>query len=347
MTPTTPLGPSRVFDVETVTALCSRYGLGTPTAAPQAVTGGLIHRVFRLATTTGTFAVKVLDGNIIRRQGVPEQFRRSERIAAAFAAASVPAVLARETPGGTVQEIGDVTVMVYPWCDGEALPKSAAPPPQARIIGATLGRMHALDLRPPGAAPEGPPPAREPTLASGWEELVGLARDGGVAWAAAVGAALPDLLRWDRAAIEAEGTLPPKWVISHGDLDQKNVLWRDGDTPFLIDWESVGAVRPAVELVGAALDWSGQGAGPPERAAFAAVIEGYRQKAEFPSALALPALRCRLGDWLGWLGANMHRSLDPTASGAEVALGVRETVGTLATMYRLATDTETWVQWCG
>ena len=342
-----PNQSKNMLTFDTARLLCSRYRLGAPTATPQPVAGGLIHRMYHLSTTEGRFAVKVLDQQIMQTAGIREEFRRSERIAAAFADADVPAVLALEAPGGTVQDLAGMTVIVYPWCDGFILPKSAASPTQAAQIGAILGRIHALDLRLPGEALTSSLPMRKPIPQQNWEALVNRGREQDIEWASALAAALPDLFRWDKEGIEAEKLLPPGLVISHCDLDQKNVLWRDRDTPVVIDWESAGATRPAAEVIGAALDWSGQSAGPPDRAAFAAVIAGYRQRAEFPSEIALLLLQARLADWAGWLGANMRRSFgDEIASDEQVALGVRETTNTLATMYALDSGMEAWAKWC-
>lgn len=336
----------QLLSLETTESICSHYGLGTPISSPAPVAGGLIHRVFRVATTEGVFVVKVLDSKIMQRNRVREEFIRSERVVAAFFAADIPAILALEAANGVLHDIEGITVMVYPWCEGKALPKSAASPQQAHQIGATLGRIHSLDLQLSSGQPTHRASPRSPINVTDWEVLVRRGSKQGSAWASHLETALPSLVLWDRNALEADQLLPPYQVISHCDLDQKNVLWRDADTPFLIDWESVGPTRPVMELIAAALDWSGQGAGQPAQDAFTAVIDGYRTVAEFSSDLALPALRCRLADWLGWLGANMHRSLDPGACSNDAALGVRETIDTLQTMYRLASGMETWVGWC-
>jgi Ser/Thr protein kinase RdoA (MazF antagonist) len=335
-----------MLEQDTARLLCLRYGLGELAAAPQPVAGGLIHRLYRLPTTTGTFAVKVLDPQIMRQPSIRAEFRRTEQIAAMFASLGVPAILALEGSGGTVQDIGTITVIVYPWCAGEMLPKSAAAPYQARQIGAILGRIHTLNLRLPGERPPGPASRRKPMPAQEWKTLVERGQEQGIEWAAALEAALPDLLRWDKAGQEAERWLPQAQIISHCDLDQKNVLWLDDNALVVIDWESAGPTRPAAELIGAALDWSGQSDGPPVQEVFAAVVAGYRREAEFPARLALPLMCSRLAGWADWLGANMHRSLSSKASPEERALAVRETQGTLATMYALATGMETWAKWC-
>ena len=326
-------------------ALCVRYNLGEPTAEPVPVTGGLIHRLYRVETTTGTYAVKRLNPEIMRYENIYDNLRRSEAIAAEFAAAQIPAVLALDAPGGTVQDVAESTVIVYPWCQGVVLPKSAASPEEAFQIGSLLGRMHALDL-----AFETPLETllmREPMAEEPWTALVRRGQEQQAEWASAVEAALPDLYAWDKERIAADAAVPQGLVLSHCDLDQKNVIWQDSRTPFLIDWESAGLTHPSGEILGAALDWSGQSAGPPSRSAFTAVLAGYRQHCEFGPNLALPLMRGRLGGWIDWLGASMNRSLDSSATSGERALGVREMRETLAAMYTLAAGMETWAGWCG
>ncbi len=325
-------------------AICVRYNLGEPTAPPRSVAGGFIHRLYRLETTTGTFAVKWLNPEIMRYENIYDNLRRSEAIAAEFASAGVPAVLALDAPGGTVQDFDAVTVIVYPWHEGKVLPKSAASPEEAYQIGVILGRMHALNL-PGGASPE-PPPAREPMAEEPWMSLVRRGQEQQAGWMSAVGASLPDLFVWNRDRIAADAALPQTLVLSHCDLDQKNVIWQNSHMPLLLDWESAGLTSPNAEIIGAALDWSGQSAGPPNHAAFAAVFAGYRQHMNFDPHTALPLMRSRLGGWIDWLAASMNRSLDSEATSGEKTEGTRETLGTLATMYALADGMEHWAKWC-
>ena len=328
----------------TLTDIRTRYGLGKPIAAPVPITGGLIHRLYRLDTEGGSFAVKVLNPEVMRYENIYDNLRRSEAIAAEFAAAHISAVLALDAPGGTVQDVAGITVIVYPWCAGVVLPKTTASLEEAFQIGDLLGRMHTLDL--PGEAPSEPATFHKPMSKEAWVALVRRGQDQQIEWASAVEAALPDLYAWDNDRIAADAAVPQGLVLSHCDLDQKNVIWQDSRTPFIIDWESAGLTHPSGEILGAALDWSGQSAGPPSQAAFAAVLAGYRQHCEFDPNLALPLLRGRLGGWIDWLGASMNRSLDSKATSGERAMGVQETIETLATMYALAEGMDDWAKWC-
>lgn len=46
-----------------------------------------------------------------------------------------------------------------------------------------------------------------------------------------------------------------KQIISHRNLDSKNVLWKEG-IPYIIDWESTEYINPAIELIDVATNWS-------------------------------------------------------------------------------------------
>lgn len=45
-------------------------------------------------------------------------------------------------------------------------------------------------------------------------------------------------------------------IISHRDLDRKNVIWKDGKA-YIIDWEASGYVNPIIEVISTAYYWSG------------------------------------------------------------------------------------------
>jgi thiamine kinase-like enzyme len=68
---------------------------------------------------------------------------------------------------------------------------------------------------------------------------------------------LGNLLGANQKYHSAIDVLKENTVVSHGDLDQKNVLWDSENNPILIDWESARKLNPTYEIVNVALDWSG------------------------------------------------------------------------------------------
>ncbi len=50
-----------------LSVLCEKYGLGTMQKEPLAVKGGLLHRMYRVTTDQGDYAVKLLNPDIMKR----------------------------------------------------------------------------------------------------------------------------------------------------------------------------------------------------------------------------------------------------------------------------------------
>jgi|GEM_PF-4999787 len=76
------------------------YDLGEWSNLPQAVTGGLKHRLYHARTTRGEYAVKMLNPPSLREPGRLTRYRQAEEIAQAAARAGLPAVTARPRRAG-------------------------------------------------------------------------------------------------------------------------------------------------------------------------------------------------------------------------------------------------------
>ena len=65
-------------------------------------------------------------------------------------------------------------------------------------------------------------------------------------------------------------------VISHTDLDRKNVMWQE-DKPFIIDWEASGYINPTIELIQVAWYWSGGDVENIDYNKFGILIKSYKK----------------------------------------------------------------------
>jgi Ser/Thr protein kinase RdoA (MazF antagonist) len=281
----------------------------------------------------------------MRKPDIRDAYRLTEHIAAAMVAHGVPAAAALqgEGNGGTVQEIGDDTFLVYSWVDGETLSIKAVAPERNRLIGTILARMHSL---PQQQFPELAPLHWESFSEDEWDMLTFQAADRDIPWAQQVRNALPLLNEWNRRYTEANAILSQTAVVSHRDLDQKNVLWRDVASPVVIDWEAAGLTNPTMDVVGAALAWSGQSTQLPQEDSFHALLEGYVSEGGVIHDPGIVAMYGVIGNWLGWLLFNMHRSLGESVNTEEERLlGIRETTSTLSTLRALGANAEKWARW--
>lgn len=68
---------------------------------------------------------------------------------------------------------------------------------------------------------------------------------------------LPACLKIAAAQSTAVQILQKRIVVSHGDLDHKNVLWDKSGHPIVIDWEFARKLNPTYEELLEGLDWSG------------------------------------------------------------------------------------------
>ena len=330
------------MNVAQVELLCSMYGLGNPLKELQAVSGGFLHHVWRLDTTQGTYAIKQLNPAIMQRSHMHNSYRLSERIAVAMMTHGVPVVAALNANADPLQEIEGRTVMVYRWIEGETLSAEPVEPERAGQIGALLGRMHALNLQFPEVAQL----EWKHFCDDDWDMLTVHAYDGGIPWATPVRSIMHRLIEWSRLSEQAGENLSHTYVVSHRDLGQKNVIWRDEHTPWLIDWEAAGLTNPTMELVSVALDWSGLATGVLREDTFASVMESYVDDGGTVRDVGVDALYGVMGIWLGWLLFNMRRSLGESIMDEEERqLGIQEVPLALARLRTLAHYAEQWASW--
>jgi Ser/Thr protein kinase RdoA (MazF antagonist) len=331
-------------DASQAQELCSRLDLGAPTNEALAVPGGLLHRMWRLPATSGDYAVKELDPVFMAHADARSHFENTERIAALMAQSGVPAVASLNALANPLLEIGGSTFLVYPWIEGKTFPPAPVDAVAAQSMGAVLGRIHTVD-----------------TSAAEWPQLEGvvetfrddewvlLARRGAaesLPWAATLRDLQSSLVIWNARYRRTVAELFKTQVISHRDLDQKNVLWPDERSPRIVDWESAGAINPTVELADVALNWSGLTVGEPDPNTFRSVLAGYRSAGATVHDEPRDALYALLAHWLSWLKFNIQRSLgDAITIPAERDLGTGEAVNALAVVQRLASGVDLYASW--
>ncbi len=275
-------------------------GLGHMAEPPEPLTGGLMHEVYRLKTDRGAFAVKLIDPEVAARPGAIGNIENSEGIAAALAGV-VPVAAAIAFDGHYLRKIAGRWAVVYPWAEGESVFPPRITPAHCAAIGDALGQMHAANVRLPGLEPE-----TEAMPEIDWPGL--LARSPEAPWRARLERALPDLMHWSEEALAAEGRLADAPVLSHRDLDPKNVLWR-GLSPVLIDWEAAGYVNPRRELLEVLLYWADDGAGGLVAANAEALLAAYREHMPTDGCWA-DVFAAGRGNTLQWLAHSMRQASD-------------------------------------
>ena len=285
--------------------LCARLAIGAPGLSLSAVQGGFHHRVWQLKTEGGVYAVKQLSTvTDLADQQVTAHFNFTEAVAEGFRAYGIHSISALPWRGEYLQLIGDAAYLVYPWSEAHALAVSQISEQHALQVAGILAAMHRADIAIPGQERPNEGKHLEQQIIA----AVARASTLHVRYADELEQALPVFLEIAQRYSAAIPVLDQHRVISHGDLDQKNVLWDDAGRPLLIDWESARPLNPTHELLQTALEWSGisRQFNPQLLRAF---LRAYQQGGGvIESECVEPALHHVIGDWLIWLMYVVDRS---------------------------------------
>lgn len=341
------------FQTTNIPQLFNFYGIGPVTTTPQPVSGGLMHKVYKVSTLNQTYAVKILNPSIMKRPGVMENMVNSERIAAAFAmklpvvAAKQPVVEARRSVVAAINISGSIVVsfqddfyMIYNWLDGASIFPPAINEDHCHKIGRILGTMHSMNLSLPGITKEHDYAAIFP-----WNLYLEKAREQEATWITEYAEVLDSLPIWNEQSNAAKQILSKSMVISHRDLDPKNVMWSQGE-PYLIDWEAAGYVNPYQELLEVLNYWADDGCGGLEEGRFKALLQSYREYKSTEQVDWNEVLYSGYSGMLGWLDYSLKRALGMESMEAEERkLGAEQVVGTIATLRQFEQQAQMIQEW--
>lgn len=324
--------------------LMQMLALGELQGEPIEVKGGLLHKMYRVATTKGVYAVKVLNGEIMKRPAALRNTVNSEKIAAAFEGI-LPVVAALELKGKQIHESDGNHYMVFPWVEGRSVFPKEINEKHCEAMGDILGRMHHADI----ALAEVEPGEAGAELFP-WDTYLQKAKEQEEQrpnWLTQYENAVCDIKAWNQAACEAQETLAQTMVISHRDLDPKNVMW-NGSEPLVIDWEAAGYINPYQEFLEVLNYWADNGESGLVRSYFDALAKAYGRHMPLTEVPWDAVFAGSYSGMLGWLEYNLKRALGIEASGEEeIRLGEEQVIGTIGALYAYCDKVEMMKEWLG
>jgi thiamine kinase-like enzyme len=306
--------------------ICANFDLGAPNKTPVRVYGGLLHTMWRVDTDKASYAIKQLSPKIdLKNPNIICNYELTEHIADMFSKLGIPAVSAIAKGENHLFVLDGAAFLVYPWVYAKAL--DAVSMPHAMKVAEIIAKMHLINLDVPDMQDlQFDIHENEKIL-----ELINAADEYECAY-------VEDLMKYSNNLItintfyrDAMPVLKQKSVISHGDLDQKNVLWDQNDNPILIDWESARRLNPTYEILNVSFDWSGSATNF-NRALFLEMLGTYKESGGMVDEEHLiPAFYGVLGNCLNWMVYNIERSCVMIES-ENKNIGVEQVVQSLATI---------------
>lgn len=315
--------------------IVKQFELGNLILRPQRVTGGYLHKMFKLETTTGNYAVKLLNPIIMKRPGVLENYKRAERIERILSEYNIPIVPALERKDIRLQCLEEQYFYVFKWTDAKALDWHKIRVEHCRTAGKLLARIHKIPLqsfqddksRRPEPGADGLRPIdyalSDRKLHIDWDSYIVRAEKmkSGLAKELAENRNL--LYQAELEYNAAIDSVPDIVCFTDGDMDCKNVLWKE-DAPLIIDLECLDFGNPFLEMFQLALSWAGGDVCQIDHQRLEAFLIAY-QSAYGKIEIDWKKLSGVGFTWLDWLEYNTKRALlIECGDEEEQKLGIRE-----------------------
>ncbi len=242
---------------ELLIRLFKELGLGDVTLPIENVSGGFMHRMYKVTTggTVGTrcFSVKHLNPEIMKRPQAAANYARAEKLESVLEQAGLPLVPALVFDGKKMQAFEGNYFYIFDWHDAKVTDWDNITEEQCFLAGNTLGRIHSIDFDLEEARAEHGTPEFSQI---DWKKYVNQAMESKSEIASLLGENLELLDYAQNQVNDALQHLPDIIRISDEDMDPKNVMWENGN-PLVIDLECLDYGNPASHVLQLALQWSG------------------------------------------------------------------------------------------
>ncbi len=279
--------------------ICEIFQLGPLMGEPELIHYGLLNTIWKIKTGNGCFAIKEIKPQQIRNV---QDYIFSEQVTSLMSKNNIPAITALNHNNCPLQIIDDTKLLVFNWIEGQTLTLAPATSQQANIMGKLFAKMHLLNLQ----LPDSNVSTRHEIGLTKWQELLLLAAEKKLNLSDHLRFTIEKLLHWENLYQTSHLKLQQHEIISHRDLNPKNVIWINDTAPCIIDWEWAGLVNPTMELISAAYEWSGLLINEFDANTFIAFISAYYQAGAKMINDPLDALHNSLGKWLEWLAFNIE-----------------------------------------
>ena len=310
--------------------ICKRLHVETPLNLPTRVYGGLVHKMWRIQSGELSFAIKQLGNHINFTAAVKKEFNLTEEIAHQYAQENIPAIGAIKTNGSYLIEASECMFLVYPWVDAHVIDASVVSEEQALKIAKILATIHLINLDAPELHEAGfQIHATDKLLA-----LIDKAEELKCPFTDDLRKYQNDLITINELYQTAVPLLEKNIVVSHGDLDPKNVLWDENNNPLLIDWEAARKLNPTYDIINVCLDWSGITTDTFNKPLFIKMINTYIMAGGHIDKNVLQAAFYGTFGWINWMIYNIERTCT-TQEPEQTALGIEQVNQTLKTIMKL------------
>ena len=303
---------------------CENYNLGNVINISK-ITGGLMHKMFKVETDKGTYCVKVLNPEIMSRDTAYNNFVVSEKISNLAKDNGIPVSSALDINGNYLTKFEDMYYMVFDYVEGKTLKDDEITVEHCKKIGNILAHIHSLNYKDIGLEPN----IVEYNKLYDWEEFINNPNFDKMPYKELYLANYKKYNSLLKRVNERYNSSNLTQTPCHSDMDPKNVMWKNNE-PIIIDWECACIANPEKELIETALCWSGFLSNNFDEEKFTAVIKEYSKYRDIDDDNCYDVMCGNLIIRFKWLKYNIKRSLGILSNDEEeIELAKNEVIKTI------------------
>ena len=287
---------------------------------PVPLNGGFTHKMYRIETQQGMYALKLLNRFIMQRETAMGNFAEAERLERLLEQRGIPILPALTIDGRKMQEIDGEYFYLFDYYDGKPLRADAVTEYHCGQMGRALAAIHDTDRKMGDQAYK--------QMSVDWDFYLSAMEKADTRLYEILRSCYAILVESQEKGNRAVKKLPKLLTVCHNDMDCKNVLW-NGEDYRIIDLECLSYNNPMMELFESALCWSGYEECRIDFRLFQAFLRGYASAGEEQMPKDWETLYDCNNGRLEWLEYNLKRVLGIDCGDDEKQLGIGQVVETL------------------
>lgn len=286
---------------------------------PARLNGGFMHKMYKIDTEQGTYALKLLNPFVMQRETAMENYAEAEQIELLLEQQDIPILPALSFGGRKMQEIDGEYFYLFEYYPGKPLKSSEITEYHCVEIGKVLAKIHNIYKKFESE--------KISEMSVDWDFYLAKMQKVNMRLFTMLKDSLPVIKDSQNKGNLARKKLPQMVSICHNDMDCKNVLWNGKDYR-IIDLECLSYNNPFMELFELALCWSGYEDCRIDFRLFRAFLQGYKDAGgELPVDWKI-LYDCNNGR-LEWLEYNIKRVLGIDCGKDEKEIGTEQAEETI------------------
>ena len=234
-----------------ISELLIKCDLGSLLESPKKIEGGLLNKIFKVLTTKGNFAFKLLNPEVMRRKDGIKNILFTEKVSNIAKLNGIKCIPAKVLNNELIHSIKNNYFLIFDWFDGKSINENEITDEKIKKIAEELCLLHKIDF----SSVKNECDINYELNEIDFDFYLSKIKKKNIY--NIVKEIKNKFSELDKESINSLKFLKNKQVISHRDLDLPNVLWNSEDNPVIIDWETSGWVNPTLEVIDTAWNWAG------------------------------------------------------------------------------------------